>query len=1131
MNNIYNTKEYWDERFGINDWIEKGGTEQTYFFYKLALTTLPQWLKDEILESKYSICDIGCALGNGTSLIKNIFPESKVTGIDFSNAAINYARNNFSNCIFECNDFRNIDAIYDILFCSNVIEHFYDIKQVFNDLISITSKHLIILLPFNEKNLHIEHLYKFELNSFNLEIGDFFLSYANIIDTDSKKDLFWDGYQILLIYSNKGYKSLNCFTLLDHYNDFFITYESNKEKQKYLQLTNSFLESFNNYSDNLKDILNNLISQNEEHTNLRNELEKNYIQIINKNNEINLQKIKIDQLNEENILLNNQIIDSIENISKLKTLEKDLNNRIKYYLDENNKLNEKIKENQSNIDILEMSITNIINQNNSLHEKIIKITIDLDGLISKLSQICTFCLGLMRSGSFKIIHLWFRLKKQFLKGDIIQKKNFVKWLFKRRKIISAKDNVYNPLNNIVKMLINTSDNAKILKNCIEELKNTYISTDGNSIEYIAKKTESEANNDNHAKVDITDKEYNKQDIIILGIIDYDFRYQRPQQLANYFASIGHRVFYINANFTDNDMIIDEVKPNIYVIKIKCNCATAIYETDLIQDYNNNKKSFDIIIAKFFIRDAVLVIDYPTWCNSALFLRDKYGFKIIIDYMDDFTGFENPQVELVEKSCKILLEKSDLVIATSAYLGNIAEAYNKKVIIIRNGTEFDHFYQAFKQEREKGKIIGYYGAIAHWFAIEKIEYLANQLPECTIILIGEITYGIERLTKLSNVQLLGELPYMDLPKHLEYFDVCIIPFDTSTNLIKATNPVKFYEYLSAGKKIVATEIPELEPYKDRYVYLTNNDQKFCEYIKLCINCEDTLCQPTECVEFAKNNSWKSRGEAFLESVNYDYPLISIIILSYNQLAYTKGCIESIINNTAYPRYELIIVDNNSKDGSISYLEKLSCQYNNIKVIFNKINKGFAAGNNDGIKLAKGEYIVLLNNDTVVTRGWLTNMLKRFIYDDKIGMVGPVTNSIGNEAKIPVSYDHIKEMHNFAFQYTQRHMGLNYAPGINVLAMFCVMIRADIIEQVGLLSEEYGIGMFEDDDYANKVKAAGYKLVLAEDVFVHHYLSISFNQIESKERMELFEKNKKIYENKWGKYVTHKYRGEVDESTNI
>ena len=70
------------------------------------------------------------------------------------------------------------------------------------------------------------------------------------------------------------------------------------------------------------------------------------------------------------------------------------------------------------------------------------------------------------------------------------------------------------------------------------------------------------------------------------------------------------------------------------------------------------------------------------------------------------------------------------------------------------------------------------------------------------------------------------------------------------MIKATNPVKFYEYLSAGKRIVATEIPELEPFRDEYVYMSNDDQKFLEYVKMCLSHEDNLKSKEECIAFAR-----------------------------------------------------------------------------------------------------------------------------------------------------------------------------------------------------------------------------------------------------------------------------------------
>lgn len=116
----------------------------------------------------------------------------------------------------------------------------------------------------------------------------------------------------------------------------------------------------------------------------------------------------------------------------------------------------------------------------------------------------------------------------------------------------------------------------------------------------------------------------------------------------------------------------------------------------------------------------------------------------------------------------------MVAASSSYLGEIAKKYNENVQIIRNGTEFTHFYQAYGESSSEKKTIGYYGAIAHWFDFEKIEYLSERFPETDIVLIGSVTDGEARLKKLKNVRLLGEKPYSELPQYLRGFDVCLDP---------------------------------------------------------------------------------------------------------------------------------------------------------------------------------------------------------------------------------------------------------------------------------------------------------------------------------------------------------------------
>lgn len=253
-------------------------------------------------------------------------------------------------------------------------------------------------------------------------------------------------------------------------------------------------------------------------------------------------------------------------------------------------------------------------------------------------------------------------------------------------------------------------------------------------------------------------------------------------------------------------------------------------------------------------------------------------------------------------------------------------------------------------------------------------------------------------------------------------------------------------------------------------------------------------------------------AFLEK--HGTGKLSIVILTYNNLELNKSCIESIYENTLYYDTEIIVVDNGSTDGTIPYLKVQEKIKRNLRVIFNPENSGFAAGNNMGIHAANGDYIVLLNNDTIVTKGWELSLLRHMVQNPKLGMCGPVTNSIGNEAKISIpASENVQDIVSYGQMYASLHRGEMYE-NPRVLAFFCVIIRKEVIEQCGGLDERYGRGMFEDDDYAQAVKRAGYGLSIAEDSFVYHFESASFSKITDMDFIRLFRRNRKEYEKKWG-----------------
>jgi GT2 family glycosyltransferase len=116
-----------------------------------------------------------------------------------------------------------------------------------------------------------------------------------------------------------------------------------------------------------------------------------------------------------------------------------------------------------------------------------------------------------------------------------------------------------------------------------------------------------------------------------------------------------------------------------------------------------------------------------------------------------------------------------------------------------------------------------------------------------------------------------------------------------------------------------------------------------------------------------------------------------------------------------------------------------------------------------------------------------------------------------------------MDHFAEIYTAAHRGQTF--DISMLAFLCVAIRRSVYDEIGPLDEQFGMGMFEDDDYARRLKAKGYRIIYAEDVFVHHWGSASFSKLQDETYRKIFEANRRKLEAKWGiKWSPHRYRHE-------
>ncbi|MGH4120177.1 glycosyltransferase [Clostridium sp.] len=236
--------------------------------------------------------------------------------------------------------------------------------------------------------------------------------------------------------------------------------------------------------------------------------------------------------------------------------------------------------------------------------------------------------------------------------------------------------------------------------------------------------------------------------------------------------------------------------------------------------------------------------------------------------------------------------------------------------------------------------------------------------------------------------------------------------------------------------------------------------------------------------------------------------SIIILTYNNLIYNQICVDSIRKYTKENTYEIIVVDNNSTDGTREWLK----EQKDIVVILNDENVGFPKGCNIGIDAAgKENDILFLNNDTVATPRWLDNLKVCLYSSDSIGATASITNNCSNYQSISVPYSDIKDMMIFADANNVSNPE-KWEQKVRLVA-FCMLIKREVLNKIGVMDEQFTPGNFEDDDLCMRIIESGYKMMLCNDSFIHHFGSLSFSKDYTK-FSNLLTVNRKKIEDKWG-----------------
>lgn len=230
-------------------------------------------------------------------------------------------------------------------------------------------------------------------------------------------------------------------------------------------------------------------------------------------------------------------------------------------------------------------------------------------------------------------------------------------------------------------------------------------------------------------------------------------------------------------------------------------------------------------------------------------------------------------------------------------------------------------------------------------------------------------------------------------------------------------------------------------------------------------------------------------------------VDIVIPTFGQEQFTVNCLQSIGRHTDKNDYRIVWVDNGSTEDSRKIVMD-EIQNHNYLSIWMSSNTGFVKATNAGIQAGKSEYVLLQNNDTQVTAGWLDRMMEALNSDSQVMSVGPLTDTAGswqgwqNVTKHNSQCRDIVDLSKFTdtevSEFLQNKFNKKYIP-VQMVAFFCTLFKRKVFDEIGVLDEIFKIGFGDDDDYCHRMIKAGYKILFVPSAFVHHYHRTTFKDV--------------------------------------
>ena len=503
-----------------------------------------------------------------------------------------------------------------------------------------------------------------------------------------------------------------------------------------------------------------------------------------------------------------------------------------------------------------------------------------------------------------------------------------------------------------------------------------------------------------------------------------------------------------------------------------------------------------------------------WLNahSAVHLAGQLEeHAVIYDITDDWSELTQSAAlrQLTIAQDAELCRRADAVIVCSAKLFEMKGALTGKLHLVPNGVDPAHYAQVLDGTGPlphaaaawRRPVFGYTGTIhPDRVDVDLVVKIAHEFPQGTVALVGPVMLPAidrERLRLCGNVVMTGAVAYERLPELMRAFDVCITPH-VVTAFTESLNPIKLWEYLAAGKPIVATNVAGFRDYPQHVRVAVDHDD-FLRGLGEAPGEEPSKSAARHAE--AGRHSWSARLDqivtilaAVLDDREPSVPplVLSAIVVSYNTREMTLDCLRTLEGELRGAESETIVVDNASQDGSPA---AIGMAFPATRVIVNATNKGFGAANNRAIKEARGKYFLFLNSDAFLHPGALAKLVKYLDEHAEVGAVGPrLLNKDGSVQRscfrFPTPQQSWVENLGIAALFPAhsrlgdyRRWAHDSERQVDWIVGACLLVRRTAVEQIGDFDEKFFL-YAEETDWQRRMRYGGWEIAFTPTAEATH-----------------------------------------------